>query len=176
MSKIKGIADQFAQRASIEFVPVMVAPAVDSIQFPSTHAATDRTGLIIEEVEYSFDEAAMEPADGELFCFGLSFIPPALTWTRDGQTGILHHNSFLGQESAAPVYHKEAQNVVKSFTHLTGGGILVHPSSLFFWTLATGGYAVGGGNKSCTIWYKAIDLSEDMYRELWELRLIAQGI
>lgn len=167
-------ADKFANMAII----TVTESALNTLTFKKLETGIglmEKVAWIINRIEYLISDigAAMFNASGDFLSFGLSL---ANSWTYPNlyETTILDWNKFVRQDiGAAASGSFEIQPIVKDFSSLPGGGILVPPNPLF-------GYAMGAGltgpeTVTMRLHYTLLPLATDQYWELVEARRVVSS-
>lgn len=159
-------------------------PANQIVKVPSAFSAKDRTGMVIQKVQYDLSPTAIIHemlAVSQKLCWGLCYLSQATkAWGFDpGSAGLLDINSLESYLSAAPLEESGTYwrpDWVKNFSGLLGGGLLVHPSVLYCWTGSPLTWTAESYLLYTTIYYYTIPLSDPEYTELWEARVMSQTI
>lgn len=194
-TKAKGI-DAYVQKATAYHI-VDLANAT-ATQVPTLYTPKDRMGVILHRINYQMvnqigQAAALEPIspwevfedDNSYIRFGLSFVgtgiaafadPRTLGIIDDNRIGVTDPNNLAA--TLGLTYMPGGVGLEKDYSNLPGGGLLAHPSSLFIWSLPelADGSLAGSPAIMATMVLSYVELSEDMYRELWETRVTAQAI
>lgn len=181
MAKAKGL-DQYAQR----HVYGMITSGNQIDQIPTAYTPKDRTGLVIHRVKYIIAEVLenLFLVGGDELWFGLCFTATGADAMNIPNTvGIIDSASVkmplwvTGVPADVRERMLDEVGIIHDFSNMPGGGLLCHPSSLYaFINQDNMNAPFAGLNMYFELHYTTVDLSEDMYRELWEARVTAQTI
>jgi len=163
--------DQFANYAIIS----VSEPAANTLTFKKLETGislSEKVAWLINRIEYILSplNAATFNGDGDALLFGLSvsnaFATPGLI-----ETTIIDYNSVARHDfGAAASMHWDHMPMIKDFSQLPGGGLLVPPTPLYL-------YAMGVGLTAATatvarLYYSLLPLAVDQYWELVEARRV----
>lgn len=167
----KSPADQFANYAIVS-VSESAANTLTFKKLETGISLTEKVAWVISRIEYTPNDpsSAVFNTSGDLARFGLAvsntFTVPALT-----ETTIIDFNTIerldWGTAASGALYEYP---IVKDFSSLPGGGIIVPPTPLYL-------YAVGSGLASAMTWvarihYTLLQLQVDQYWQLVEARRV----
>lgn len=167
----KGSGDMFANYAIIG----VTESAANTLTFKKLETGislTEKVAWIINRVEYIIGSlvAAQFNTDTDKQLFGLSlsnaFALPALD-----EISIIDFNFIQRQDfGAAASMHFFVGPIIKDFSALPGGGIIVPPSPLYLYSVGTG--LVAASTVVARIHYTLRVLAVDEYWELVEARRV----
>lgn len=174
MGKIKDI---YSQVLSAQVQVAIGADEARYVAFTDAYKPEDKTGFVIHLVEYNFENPLTLQLDSaERYKFGLSFLQVHPTGGMEANDpGVLDHNSISRNDlgTAAMAIFEKNPLVVKDFSSWPGGGLLVHPVNLFAWGYADQAMATQIIQHTI-MHYRVIDLTPDLYAELWQSIYIRQ--
>lgn len=173
------IIDKYSQRVvPLPMQIVLTAGLVTQpVQVPSAYSPGEKLGMIIQRIRYQIEQPWALDADRDLIRFGFTMLnvqPLASFWL--GSSGIIDfcqvQTRLIGLAGLVQI---ECEKVEHDFTALTGGGVLCHPASLYFW----------GSNISAAdldedvyinaeIMYHLISMSPEDWQEMWQLGFVTQ--
>lgn len=170
-AKTTNSTDQFANQAIIS----MVESAANTLTFKKLESGisiSDKVAWVINRVEYfssDFQDTNFNGKD-DLALFGLSVSNSwsAATLT---ETTIIDFNAVYRRDfGTAATGLFQTMPIVKDFSQLPGGGILVPPVPLYGWVSSSG--VVNAITVVARLWYTLLTLTVDQYWELVEARRI----
>jgi hypothetical protein len=133
---------------------------------------TEKVAWIIARIEYWPDPltAAQFNATGDTLAYGMT-VSNAWATPSPTETAIIDFNAIEREDlgTAASGFFLQ-RPLVKDFTSLPSGGIIVPPAPLYLY--AKGTSLVGAANVTARIYYTLLSLAVDQYWELVEARRI----
>jgi len=171
-------ADKYCQKLVVDCNISAGADTLTVDAFTDAYSPDDNIGFVIQEVSYHIEDGYLtQLLDGDRVKFGLSFLQAfGAGGPEANDPGIIDHNSIIRNDLgavAADVVVLTHTPITKRFDHLVGGGWIVHPVNLYAFTYpdaALGGLIL----MRFEIKYFKVELSEDLYRELWQAIYVRQ--
>ena len=172
--------DLYTQRLCVTVDVQAAGGALTVYAFTDAYKPEDTTGFIIQEVRYHIEDGLIQHLNTTLdrVKFGLSFLQafPA-GGPEANDPGILDHHSITRYDLAAPaadlVVFEHSPVVVRHFTSLKGGGLLVHPVNLFAFAYADAAIAAAI-DMHVEITFIRINLTDALHKELFQSIYIRQ--
>ena len=91
--------------------------------------------------------------------------------------GIIDYSKFGPQYGTLVGFTGQSAKVVSDFSTLIGGGILIHPSSVYFFGQNDSGAAWAAAvNCFISVYYSIIPLTPDDWQEMWQIGYISNTI
>jgi hypothetical protein len=165
----KSVLDVYANMA----VATVTESAANTLTFKKieTGISFDRqVAWVINRLEFTLGSilAANFNGDGDGLEYGLSIANSWSTVTLS-ELSIIDYNSYQRADygaAASAIFHR--QPFQKDFSSLPGGGMIIAPSPLYFWSKGTG--LVSATNNSCRIYYTILELDGAAALELFQAR------
>ena len=179
--KASSKGDNFVQMVTDALICSSGSAGSDISQILSAYTPKDRTGIIIHRVEYDISNtdnwSASPVTSGDRILFGLCFLstmPETFGFNLD-DVGVIDYNSLEHLRLSAVGFDYMKGPFLKDWSTFPGGGLLVHPANFYCW-VGTPDNIAADLIFMVRVFYSTVNLSEVMYRELWESRIIAQSI
>lgn len=169
MAKVGG-GDQFANLAVIK----VVESAANTLTFKKLETGIslfEKIAWIIQRVEYySQILATVFDGTGDKLTVALTSTDQLTSLAFENNALIDHLSIQRSDWGAAATAILQMQPLVKDFTNLSGGGIIVPPNPLYLGAVGSG--LLAATTSWCRIYYRTIELTPDQYWELVEARRI----
>lgn len=166
------IKDFYANMAYIA-VTESAANTLTTQKLESGYSVLGNRGWVIHRIDYYIGDSLSQCADnGDTFVFGICTQPSTAytTWSV-GLASVIDFNQEVYYEQGTPAnFLYMDYRVIRDFTELPGGGLIVAPNPLYLATKGTGLAAAGA--IQARIFFSEIDLDADMYRELFQARTL----
>lgn len=163
--------DEFANYAIIK----VTESAANTLTFQKLETGisiNDKVAWLLNRVEYfppAFSNAIFN-GDGDGFDFGLS-VSNSWSTVSAQEVTIIDLNTIARRDfGAAAVTIREESPVLKDFSNLPGGGVLVPPVPFYLWAKGSG--LASAGALVARIHYTLIQLATDQYWQLVEARRV----
>lgn len=162
--------DKFANLAAVS-VTEAVAGTQISVKFNFPFSVMDKTGLIINRIEYWPSGIHQLNSATDYIWLGL-LAAAAIVSPLDQSDPVLVDSMRIIRNDLGAAASGELVDMpfIKDFSQLPGGGILVAPSPLYAAVVSSGAAGVTGG--FIKLFYTYLTLSTDEYWELVESRRI----
>lgn len=162
--------DSFANIASVA-VNEAVANAGGFTKFAFPFSIMDKMGLLIQRIEYTFGSLDSFNGVNDIEYMGLS-VSGSLVDFSDQRDPLVVDNSHIRRLDLGAAATGLMLNlpIIKDFTNLTGGGLLVAPNPLYAYVKGVG--LAGGGSGFVKVFYTYMELGTDEYWQLVESRRI----
>jgi len=174
MAEQKLSADEFANYAILS----VQESAVNTLTFKKLETGIgllEKVAWVIARIEYSIDSYsdAQFNASGDTLTYGMcisnAFASPGMSESTIIDYNLVSRQDFGAAGSGAIMFRP----VIKDFTNLPGGGILVPPTPLYIFAKGTG--LVAQAYVVARIHYRLLKLSIDQYWELVESRRVIES-
>ena len=166
---VKG-ADEFANMALI----TTVESAANTLTFKKLETGislNEKIAWIINRIEYLISDPFFSNfvQDADSLAFGLSV---SGSWATVALTEItiLDFNNYNQVVATGVGFMRVVQPVVKDYSSLPSGGIIVPPVPLYGWVKGSG--LANATTVTARIWYTMLNLSPDQYWQLVEARRV----
>lgn len=162
--------DKFTNLAAVSVVEAVAGTQV-SVKFNFPFSVMDKTGLIINRIEYWPSGLHQLNSGTDYIWLGL-LAASAIVNPLDQSDPVLIDSMRIIRNDlgAAATGELISMPFIKDFSQLPGGGILVAPAPLYAATVGSGGAGVVGG--FVKLFYTYLSLTTDEYWELVESRRI----
>ena len=173
------VKDVFAQRMCASLTLAAAADSENYEAFTDAYKPEDLKAWIIHRAEYEFEESVLTALDAlnDRIKFGLSFLITQPTGGMEiDDPGVLDHNSLrcYHTDAVREEFHHLKEPIIKDFSGLPGGGLLVHPVNLYLW--AYNDQVIANTlDLHCMIHYTLIDITDAIHKELWQAIYIRQA-
>lgn len=166
----KKVIDQYANIAALD-ITESAANTQTSLKFAFPFSIMDKMGLLISRVEYEFSNvSSVFAAAADQICAGLlsSSTGSLLDPTDPMQIDVIKWTRLDMGAAASGVILQSP--VIKDFSTLPGGGLLVAPNPLYGSILGVS--AGAAGRVKIKIFYTYMELATDEYWQLVESRRV----
>jgi hypothetical protein len=166
-------ADKYSNLAVVS----VVESAANTLTFKKLETGMsllDKAAWVVNRLEYLISPAYASnwSANGSRLDFGLAlgngFAAPAFD-----EVAIVDYNSRLLSWFTSVGFHLDNFPILKDFSALPGGGLLLPPNPLYIF--AKGLTLTAAGTVTVRIWYQVVKLSASDYWELVEARRSLQS-
>jgi len=162
--------DTYANVAAI-YVEESVANTFTTAKFAFPFSIMDKMALVIQRIEYTLGGMDQLNSSTDRIVLGL-FASSSITSVDDQSDPLMIDNIRiqrldLGAAATGLIWPNP---VIKDFTNLAGGGLLVAPNPLYAGVKATG--AAGVTSSWVRLYYTYLELASDEYWQLVESRRI----
>lgn len=166
----KKVLDQYANVAAL-LVTESAANTQTSAKFNFPFSIMDKMGLIVARVEYWFNVLSQFNSSGDGVYIGLSAASSIVSITAQNDP-LLIDSCWISRHDfgAAASGIAWTTPLVKDFTDLPGGGLLVAPNP-FYGIIQSSG-AAGANAAWIKVFYTYIEMSTDDYWQMVESRRI----
>ena len=179
--KISGV-DDFVQKVTMH-VPVTHTDVSRIERVPTSFSPKDRIAMVIHGVQYVFlDTTGVLPipwstvltAIDDGFRFGLCFVGVGGdAFVDPSSLGIIDYNLMQAIGAGTPTsYDVKPRDVIKDFSTLPSGGLIAHPSALYAFVISDD--AAANFKMYTSLLYTYREISDELYRELWEVLVTAR--
>jgi hypothetical protein len=170
--------EEFAQALGKNFSASGSASTPSNPQISTAYSTKDPVGMIIHRVEYEYSNV-IENLNTTLDAvrIGLSTISQQAVGGHNIDTaGVIDWNRILRIDYGTAAEAKVKPHLLmKDFSTLPKGGILVHPAFLYAWAY-TEAALTGAAEINLKLWYTIIALSDKDYLDLWQNMIITSTI
>jgi len=167
----KKAKDSFANYAALTIVE-SAANTFTSSKFQFPFSIMDKTGLVIQRMEYDLTSfTGAFAATGDTLTFGIC-VAAAITDVDNPADPLIVDTARIRRSDFGAAASGLAMNfpIIKDFTNLTGGGLLVAPNPLY--GFIKGISAGAAGTVAIKLFYTYMELDTDEYWQLVESRRI----
>jgi hypothetical protein len=164
--------DQFANQAVITVLE-SAANTFTSKKLETGISISEKVAWIINRIEYNLAlfSAGQFNSDSDTCIYGLGVSASFPNGPALAETAILDYNSRTRLDLGVAATGQFAiQPIVKDFSSLPGGGILVPPVPIYLFCQSVG--CVAAQTVVARMWYTLLQMSPDQYWELVEARRI----
>jgi hypothetical protein len=170
MASEKKAVDRYANLAAVHPVEAVVGTAkFEKFAFP--YSIMDKIGILVCRIEYLFLSLAQLNSSGDSLECCLS-IDDGIADFQDYTNPAMVDSAYIARYDlgAAATGNFVISPIVRDFSQLPGGGILVAPNPLYGGVKSSG----AGGVMGCWVrlWYTYMTLATDEYWQLVESRRI----
>lgn len=168
---VKKVTDKFANYAAMTIVET-AANTFTSSKFQFPFSIMDKMGLIIQRVEYDLTNfTGAFAATGDALVFGLA-VNATIVDVDDPSDPLLVDSARIRRSDFGAAASGIALHfpIVKDFTNLQGGGLLVAPNPLY--AFIKGISAGAAGTLAIRLFYTYLELATEDYWQLVESRRI----
>lgn len=166
----KKATDLWAQIAAVQVTEASAGTAAYT-KFNFPFSIMDKMGIIISRIEYIFSSLTQLNSGGDYVLMGLAVANTvaSLLAANDPQILDTHRVDRYDFGTAASAAFRDSP-VVRDFSQLPGGGLLVAPNPLYGVIISSGASGVMGG--WVRMYYTYTELATDEYWQLVESRRI----
>jgi hypothetical protein len=160
--------DNFAQIMSGGISEAVAGTLAFSNRIELGYSLADHVGIIIHGIELFFSPAVQNLLLdlNDYIQFAMTSSDQLTTLSAQASNVIFYIERQLQKYGTAASGWKDDMPIVRDWTNLPGGGILVAPNPLYFAIRGVSMAAQVGA--SYRMYYTAVALSEQGFRELWE--------
>lgn len=162
--------DKYANMAALTVIPT-AANAFASAKFAFPFSIMDKIGLLISRIEYFIGTITALNSSSDYIYTGLSSAASLVSISDVTDPMIIDSQRVIRVDfGTAASGELTAWPIVRDFSTLPGGGLLVAPSPLYAWTQSSG--ADTAMSAQCRLWYTYMELAADEYWQLVESRRV----
>lgn len=166
----KSAVDNYANIAAVTAIP-SAADAFKSVKFAFPFSIMDKMGLLLSRIEYFIDAFGYLNSANDYVYAGLSTASSLTSISDPADPMIVDSIRLIRVDYGTAASGDLVQTpIIRDFSTLPGGGLLVAPNPLYFWTQTNG--ASGVISCQCRLWYTYMELSTDDYWQLVESRRV----
>ena len=163
-------------KRAIAVLEVLNSNAVE--KYESSVALEEKIGMRIHRIEYDVSQILMQfGTNGDCVSFGHSFlaVQPAGGFTRVSP-GVIDQNRLtrLFAGGAIDTHFFKSPEIIRDFTDLPGGGILIHPANFYIWYYTHNAFTTGDYIYA-NVYYSMEDITQDAWDELWKTMFVTQA-
>jgi hypothetical protein len=170
MATSKSKADIYANIAAVNVVEAAAGTAAYT-KFAFPFSIMDKMALIINRIEYVFSSLAQLNTSGDYVLMGLTVASGVASLLALNDPLILdtHRVDRYDMGTAASGVYRDSP-VIRDFSDLPGGGLLVAPNPLYGAIISVGSSGVMGG--WVRMYYTYMEMATDEYWQLVESRRV----
>jgi len=163
--------DQFANYAIV----TVAESAANTLTFKKLETGIsliEKVAWVLNRIEYTINNlsAAVFNGDGDSVDYGLS-VGSGFTAPANTEVTIIDYNKVVRRDyGAAASMRLDIIPIIKDFSALPGGGIIVPPAPIYLYAMGTG--LTGATAVVARMYYTLLPLSVDQYWELVEARRV----
>lgn len=170
MASKQSSMDKYSNMAAVTATPGS-ADAFASTKFAFPFSIMDKVGLLLSRIEYFVNTLSGLNGGTDYIYAGLA-TAASLASIADSADPLMVDSIRLvrvdmGTAASSLIFELP---LVRDFSNLPGGGLLVAPNPLYLWTQSNGAGAVM--TVSCRLWYTYIEMAPDEYWQLVESRRV----
>jgi len=167
------VLDKYANLAAL-YVLQDVANTVKYTSFNFPFSVMDRIGLIVSRIEYQPTALQQLDASADTIEVGVSVANNLADPYDVTDARLVDYQTMIRRQDAAPTSsYLERLPIIKDFSTLPGGGLLIAPNPLYAFVHTGGAGAVMG--LRVRFWYTWMVMAAEDYWQLVESRRVVAG-
>jgi len=170
MAAKKSVLDTYANMAAVTATP-SVADEFAATKFAFPFSIMDKIGLLVSRIEYFLNAIGSLNSATDYIYTGLASAATLVDPGEPSDSLIIDSIRVIRTDLGAAASGVLVDfPLVRDFSTLPGGGLLVAPAPLYLWTKSSGAAAVMP--VQCRLWYTYMELAADEYWQLVESRRV----